>query len=148
MVEHELSRLESVKASFDLKSKIHDSLSKGTKRNLILDGRELEGTIMKLNDGKSITVMLYILTDVILICQAEKNSSKLMKELTMIRAPFRTDKLKPIKMETPEKLALLNITEYGCPDHCILFEFPSESKKVFSLVWSSLYNIYLGFVSK
>ena len=84
---------------------------------------------MKLIDGKSIPVMLYILTDVILICQAEK-SLKLMKELTLIRAPLRTDKLKPIKMETPEKIALLNITVYGCPDQCIQLEFQSEVKKV------------------
>ena len=81
---------------------------------MVLDGKEIDGTTMKF-DGKYIPIVVYILTDVLLICQAEK-SARIMRELTMIRAPLRTDKIKPIKMESEEKVTLLNITDYGCPD--------------------------------
>ena len=44
-----------------------------------------------------------------------------MKELTLIRAPIRTDKINPIKSEN--RIHLLVMSDYGCPENCFSLDF-------------------------
>ena len=64
---------------------------------------------------------IIILTDVVLICSSNDKSTKLMKELTLIRAPIRTDKINPIKSDN--RIHLLVMSDYGCPENCFTLDF-------------------------
>ena len=44
-----------------------------------------------------------------------------MKELTLIRAPIRTDKINPIKSDN--RIHLLVMSDYGCPENCFSLDF-------------------------
>ena len=44
-----------------------------------------------------------------------------MKELTLIRAPIRTDKINPIKSDN--RIHLLVMSDYGCPENCFSIDF-------------------------
>ena len=67
-----------------------------------------------------------------LICQTPpgKQANRLMKELILCRAPLRTDRLNPIISAQPQnRVYILSLTEYGCPDGCYQFDFKDELDK-------------------
>jgi len=116
-VSDELSRLENLKSCFDLKGTIVNC-SNSTKRSLVY---QADGVEFKTSEQKSQNVTIIILTDVVLICHSNDKSTKLMKELTLIRAPIRTDKINPIKSDN--RIHLLVMSDYGCPENCFTLDF-------------------------
>ena len=107
-VDHELTRLKEIKASFDLKAPI-PSCQSAIKREVFA---EIDQVTMRHGElQKSIPVVLCILTDAILVCQtASKQANRLMKELILCRAPLRTDRLNPITSSQPNRIFILSYT--------------------------------------
>ena len=56
-----------------------------------------------------------------------------MKELTLIRAPIRTDKINPIKSDN--RIHLLVMSDYGCPENCFSLDFKQIDTRVSDQSW-------------
>ena len=76
------------------------------KRQVVAEFKNIK---WKLGENKTSIVLLKLVTDCLLICKVDKNENyeKILKHLTLIRPPLKTDKINPIRTENELELLLI-----------------------------------------